>query len=106
MRSNPSMLKIVKRILGIKTKRIDKKDPSLKQYFIDHTIVQSIVTENQERMLQEFERKSTRSWEVSAIETNSDESECYDSAKATILVRGKAKTASVETTDQDAILTH
>jgi hypothetical protein len=105
------MLKIAKRILGIKRNKIDKNDPSLKQYFIDHTVVLSRATEHQEMIQQEYEREkqrrtktSVRSWEVSAVETGSDESECHDSIRAVVLIRGKAKSASVETEDQGSVL--
>ena len=105
------MLKIAKRILGFRTTKIDKNDPNLKQYFIDHTVILNRATEQQEKMQQEYEieehrriEKGIRSWEVSAVETDSDESECYDSARAVVLVRGKAKAASIETEDQDSIL--
>ena len=86
------MLKIARRILGIRTDRIGRRDPSLKQYFIDHAVVLNRLTEQQEHG-----RESARSWEVSAVETGSDESECYGSVRAVVFVRGKARCASTET---------
>ena len=38
------------------------------------------------------------------METDSDESECYEYARAVILVRGKAKSALIEAEDQGSIL--
>ena len=96
--SNLIMLKIAKRILGIRTDNIDRSDPSLKQYFIDHTAILNRLTEHQEH-----ERKSTKSWEVTAVEMDSDGSECYDSVRAVILVKRKAKSASIET-DQGSVM--
>lgn len=108
------MLKIIRRIFGFKKNNIiDINDPSLRQYFIDHTVVLNMIAEDRKRMQQVYEiirqrrsRESARSWEVSAVETDNDESECRDSTRAVVLVRGKAKTASIETKDQGSVLNH
>lgn len=86
-------------------------EPNLRQYLIDHTVVLNLIAKDLERMQQIYEEmrqrkaKSVRSWDVCAVETDAEESECRDSVSAVVLAKGKAKTASVDTEDQGPALT-
>ena len=79
------MLKAIKRILGIRTSRISTSEPNLRQYLIDHTVVSillNMIAKDRERMQQSYEEmrqrkaRSVRSWDVCAVETDAEESEC------------------------------
>ena len=106
------MLKTAKRVLGLKESTFKRDDPSLKQYFIEHGVILKSVIEHQKEVQQQRERDeqqqrikaNSRTWEVCAVETDCDESECYDFDRVESLFKRKGKIASVETNDQGAVV--